>query len=214
MSGTHMADDGPQRDAEATARAEADAMGLGVLDAVDVGGTWTVVADDEAPATPDDAPATFATPEDELATPAERPRRWLLWAGVTAAALVLVLAVAISQVLPGPNRAGVPPAPPAAVPGTTDQPGIAATPASKNATTRMPKALVPTGQTGMTSTPGATPPPTQSTSTPGPTPTPAPPPTPTSPPLPTPLPTIDVTAVPVSPTAVPLQPPPTPLAAG
>jgi hypothetical protein len=59
----------PDTDAEATARAEADPMGLEVLEAVDVGGTWTVTGDGDAAPPPPPKPAE-PPPSSKLA---ERP---------------------------------------------------------------------------------------------------------------------------------------------
>src|SRR5215471_18472671 len=61
-------------DAEATARAEADPMGLDVLDAVDVGGTWTVTGDGDTAPPPSleptaPAPTTSATLAERPPTP-------------------------------------------------------------------------------------------------------------------------------------------------
>jgi cell division septation protein DedD len=178
-----------EHDEEATARAEADAMGLGVLDAVDVGGTWTVVGDA--------APATHEPAERR------RPRRRLLWAGAgSAAAMVLLIAAAISHVLPGPRPAIAPSTPPAAVaPGATDQPGGAPTPSPATRATRMPGAVVPAAQPQTT---GFTPAPVASPSG-------APTPTPTATPAPTPTATIGPSPISISPSALP---PPTPLPAG
>lgn len=108
----------PDIDAEATARAEADPLGLEVLDAVDVGGTWTVAGDDDrqppppepaAPATsstlaerpPAPMPAPASPPDPVRAKPASRAAappgrgRWLIAAAIVAGvALAVPLAVA------------------------------------------------------------------------------------------------------------------------
>jgi hypothetical protein len=191
--------DEPRHDAEATARAEADAMGLGVLDAVDVGGTWTVVGDVEAP--PPEVPAVAepleAEPREEE-TVERRPRRRLLWIGFATVAAVLVVATLISRAVPG-----APTAPPVAAPGATDRPGI-------TASTTMPTAgnshspggvVVPAGQHPPS---GFTPAPAPSQSAP-----PSPSPTPTT--SPTPTPTFGPSPITVTPTSVP---PPSPLVTG
>jgi hypothetical protein len=197
--------DDPRHDAEATARAQADEMGLGVLDAVDVGGTWTVVGESEpAPAA---VPAVEEPPEAEPAD--RRPRRRLLWIGLAAVAAVLLFAALISRAVPGPRPAGAPTPPPVAAPGATDQPGTTAfTPRPTARATHGPGGtVVPAGQPQPT---GFTPAPLPSASA-APTPLPSPMPSP----LPSPLPTATIgpSAVPINPTSIPV-PPPSPLGTG
>jgi len=100
-----MPDDGPRHDEEATARAEADVMGLGVLDAVDVGGTWTVVGEGDGPEP--EAPLRERPEQPEQPDERRRRRRPFWLGGAAAAALALLVAAAISQ-LPGPGPARVP----------------------------------------------------------------------------------------------------------
>jgi hypothetical protein len=156
-------------------------MGLGVLDAVDIGGTWTVVGDGEA------ASATAAAGvEPPEAEPAERRQRLRpLWIGLAGAAVVLLFAMLISRGLPGQQPPGALTPPPVAAPGATDQSdGTASTPSPTSRPTHEPSgAVVPAGQPRPT---GSTPAPLPSV-----TEAPTPPPTPT--PSPTPVPTDTIT---------------------
>jgi hypothetical protein len=198
--------DESRHDPEATARATADVMGLGVLDAVDVGGTWTVVENAEAP-----VPAVAAVPvgaEPSEVEPADRPSRSrLFWIGLAAAAAVLLFAMLISRGLPGPRPPGAPTPPPLAAPGATGQPGTASTPVPTGGAAHAPGGpthapagtVVAAGQPQPT---GFTPAPTPSVSG---APTPTPQPSPSSSLEPAPVPT--ASEVPISPTSVP---PPSP----
>lgn len=219
MSGTHMPD---EHDEEATARAEADVMGLGILDAVDMGGTWTVVGDREAVAAPPDPDVTALTPkpaavalsrepdapargpEPAVAEPApeaddgRRRRRLLLWAGIAGcAALVLMIAAVISQAVPGPRPLTASPPAAAGGPGATDRPGTGRAAPARTRGTMSPGGVVPAARL-QPSGPTSAPLPSASGGTP---------PTPTPPRQPTPTPTMTITSVPISPTALPAPSP-------